>query len=143
MTRAALLLFALLGAFAAGTFGAGRARRIRERAALPPRRVRPADVEAALAAWEEDSAPPPADLAGGDPESAADVDFLRAAATGEERALLDMARRHDGRDASARALWILVERAPDETTRSARRRAFASRWPSAWVLGDASATGSP
>ena len=137
MTRAALLLFALIAAFAAGVFGASRSRRAWERATLPPRRTRPAAVEAALAAWEEHAEGPPAGLEGGGPESAADVAFLRAAASGDDRALLEMARTHDGREASARALWTLVERAPDEATRTARRKAFGARWPDAWTLANA------
>ena len=134
MTRAALLLFALIATFAAGALGASRSRRAWERATLPPRRTRPAAVEAALAAWEEDGAGPPAGLEGSGPESAADVAFLRAMASGDDQALLEMARQHDGREASARALWTLVERAPDEATRTARRKAFGVRWPDAWTL---------
>lgn len=143
MTRVAPLLFALAAAFAVGAFAGTRGWRAWERSALPPRRVRPPAVEAALAAWEEHSAAPPAlpatDL---DPESAADVAFLVAAASGDDGALLAMARLHDGRDASARALWTLVLRSPDEPTREARRRAFAVRWPDAWVL-DAGSRRSP
>jgi hypothetical protein len=135
MTRAALLLFALFAAFAAGAWGARQGRRAWERVGLGPRRVRPAAVEAALAAWERGgAAPPTAAAAARDPESAADLALLAAVAAGTDRALLDMAREHDGRDASARALWELVRRAPDAATRAVRRRAFAARWPAAWVL---------
>ena len=137
MTRAALLLFALIAAFVAGLFGASRGRRAWERAALPGRPSRPPALEAALAAWEERAEPAPAGLAAKDPEHAAEIAFLRAAAAGDARALLAMAREHDGRHASARALWRLVERAPDEATGAARRRAFAARWPAAWTLAGA------
>ena len=137
MTRAALLLFALFAAFAAGAWGARQGRRAWERIGLGQRRVRPAAVEAALAAWERSGAAPPtaaAVAAAGDPEDAADVAFLAAVATGTDRALLDVARAHAGTDASARALWALVGRAADAPTRAARRRDFAARWPAAWVL---------
>lgn len=134
MTRLVLLLFALIVAFLAGALGGSWGRRALESADLPPRRRRPAGVEAALRAWEARGERPTEKAPDGDPESAADIAFLHASVTGDESALLDMARRHDGRDASARALWRLVEHAPDAPTRERRRQAFAARWPDAWVL---------
>ena len=133
MTRAALLLFAVLSATAVGALAGWGVRQASERTLLRPHRVRPPAVEAALRAFEEGRPPPVVPAGDLDPEAKADLAFV-AAAAGDEARLLAMAKRHEGTDASARALWALTLRAPDPETGARRRRAFGARYPDAWVL---------
>jgi len=141
MTRAALLLFALACALGAGALAGSVGRRALERAARPPPRRRPPALQTALRAWEGGEEAQAAAALGAlparlDEEDEAEADLLRALVRGPGGGdlLLEVARAHEGTQAAARALWLLVERAPDAETRRRRRADFARRWPHAWVL---------
>lgn len=141
MTRAGRLLFAIILALSAGAVLGYVGRRVRERGNLPPRRTRPPALEAALRAWEKGGAgrlpsalAPLEVLVPEDDETRAEIALLRALAAGDDEALAEVAGRHPGTDAAARAWWLLGERAPARGNRDAMREAFQRAWPHAWVL---------
>jgi hypothetical protein len=131
MTRRLRLLLATVAVAAAGA-GVGRvARCLGEPGPSVAPTERPEDL---AGAWARFAAGAPADVPVRAASDAfeAERDLLRAVSAGTDAALEEVARRRVGTNAGALAEILLVERASGAEERSARRAAFASRYPRSW-----------
>jgi hypothetical protein len=134
-----LVLPALLGLFVGAGLGYGAAR-FASAPRLSPGLRRPAALAEAAKAYEagdlaalgralEDlEAEPPAEAA-----LVAEVDLLRALALGGNAPLAEVAARHPGTPAAARALWLEIQRTDDPALRQARVHAFRREFPRSWI----------